>query len=195
MKRFDLPVYLPDAVCGVFAGALVFYRRARYGDGYRLIRLSQGQVAKVDADDYARLMEHKWCAIRYETGYYATRMAKVKPGRGGQRMVRMHREILGVDADKCVDHINGDGLDNRKANLRAASRLENSWNKGKQRGSYSSRYKGVTWIKRSCKWQARISCKGKSKFIGYFDDEEAAARAYDAKAKELFGEFARPNFG
>ena len=131
------------------------------------------------------------------------RMVKAKAGRvkppmrklwGKQKSVRMHRAVLDVPTGKFIDHINHNGLDNRKANLRVVTRLENTWNKRKQRGNYSSQYKGVTWLKRTGKWQARIVCNGRAIFIGQFDDEKAAARAYDARAAELFGEYAALNF-
>ena len=114
--------------------------------------------------------------------------------RVNERTVRMHRAILDVPKGKIVDHINHNGLDNRRANLRVATRRQNAWNKRKRRSKCSSQYKGVMWLKKAGKWQARISCKGRSIVIGYFDDEKAAARAYDARAAELFGEYAAPNF-
>jgi hypothetical protein len=166
----------------------------RYGYAFRKIALTQGKFAIVDAEDYEELAKYKWFAVRYELGCYAVRAVKAKESRGKERTVRMHRAILGVPKGKIVDHINHNGLDNRRANLRVATRRENSWNKRKQRGNCSSQYKGVTWLKSEGKWQARIVCKGRAIFIGYFDDEKAAARAYDARAAELFGEYAAPNF-
>ena len=146
----------------------------------------------VDDEDYKRLAGYKWFAVRYERGYYAQRADK--DGKGRHRNVRMHREILGEPKGKIIDHINHNGLDNRRVNLRAATRQQNAWNKRKQRGKCSSKYKGVTWLKRMGKWQARIVCNGKSIFIGYFDDQVSAARAYDARAVELYGEYATLNF-
>jgi len=78
--------------------------------------------------------------------------------------------------------------------MRTATSQQNVWNKRKQRGKYSSIYKGVSWLKSEGRWQARIMKDKRRIFIGYFDDEEAAARAYDARARELFGEYAAPNF-
>ena len=147
----------------------------------------------VDDEDYKRLAGYKWFAVRYERGYYAVRTDKDRKGR--QKNVRMHREILGEPKGKIIDHINHNGLDNRSVNLRVATRQQNAWNKRKQRGKCSSKYKGVTWLKRMGKWQARIVCNGKSIFIGYFDDQVSAGRAYDARAKELYGDYATLNFG
>ena len=166
----------------------------RYGYAFRRIRLTQGKFAIVDAADYEELAKYKWFAIGCERGFYAARMVKAKAGRVKQRTVRMHRQIIDVPPGKFIDHINHNGLDNRRANLRVVTRRQNSWNKRKQRGNCTSKYKGVMWLKKAGKWQARIGCKGRAIVIGYFDDEKAAARAYDARAAELFGEYAAPNF-
>jgi hypothetical protein len=166
----------------------------RYGYAFRRIPLTQGKFAIVDPERYEELAKYKWFTARSEGGFYALRMVKAKGSRVKQKAVRMHRVILDVPQGKFIDHINHNGLDNRRANLRVATIQQNTWNKRKQRGNYSSQYKGVTWLKREEKWQVRITCKGRSIFIGYFDDEKAAARAYDAKAGELFGDYAAMNF-
>jgi hypothetical protein len=106
----------------------------------------------------------------------------------------MHRAVMGVEDKRYVDHQNHNGLDNRRKNLRIATWEENCWNKRKPNTNSSSIYKGVMWDKRRGNWQVMIGYKGKKIFIGYFDDEQEAARAYDAKAKELYGEFAALNF-
>jgi len=183
---------------------LLLYRRVRYGYAFRKIALTQGKFAIVDAEDYEELAKYKWFAVSYERICYALRAIKAKESRGKppmgklrgkERTVRMHRAILDVPKGKIVDHINHNGLDNRRSNLRVATRRQNSWNKRKRSTSCSSQYKGVTWFKKGGKWQAKIVCKGRWIFLGYFDDENAAARAYDAKAAELFGEYAALNFG
>jgi hypothetical protein len=91
-----------------------------------------------------------------------------------------------------VDHANGDGLDNRRANLRPASQLLNARNLRKRQGT-SSRFKGVCRLPDG-RWQANIRINGHSRHLGWFVDEEAAAGAYDNAARELFGEFAAVNF-
>lgn len=91
-----------------------------------------------------------------------------------------------------VDHINGDGLDNRKSNLRICNGSQNRCNKGKPKNNTSG-YKGVTWHTPNKKWVAQIAVNGKHSYIGSFKTKEEAAKAYNKKAKELHGEFARLN--
>lgn len=91
-----------------------------------------------------------------------------------------------------VDHINGNGTDNRRENLRIASHAQNLANRDGWRNS-SSKYKGVTFYKRDQKWQAKIAPHGKSIHLGYFEDEMEAAKAYNAAALQHFGAFARLN--
>ena len=87
-----------------------------------------------------------------------------------------------------VDHINHNGLDNRKDNLRFVTRTQNGQNRRPNRNSTSA-YKGVTWFKPTNKWCARIKDKNKRIFLGHFTCEHEAALAYNKKAKELFGEY------
>ena len=192
VRAVHVKIYLPEFIFGFRLWILLRYRKRHYGYAFRRIPLTQGKFAIVDPEDYERLAKYKWFAIRFERGYYALRRAKDSKGR--QRNVRMHREIMGEPKGKIIDHINHNGLDNRKANLRVVTSQQNTWNKRKQRGGYSSRYKGVSWFKRLGKWQVRITYNGKSIFIGYFDDQITAARAYDAKAAELYGDYAALNF-
>ncbi len=105
----------------------------------------------------------------------------------------MHREILGLsDTSTKVDHWNGDGLDNRRFNLRSATAGQNLQNQQKQVGR-TSRFKGVAWRKDLGKWQAYIHFQRSRQHLGYFVDEEKAAMAYNEAATSLFSEFARLN--
>jgi len=90
-----------------------------------------------------------------------------------------------------IDHANGNGLDNRIANLRPATKQLNSANRGLPANNTSG-YKGVVWFKRKQKWMARIKVNGKGIHLGYFTDKEEAALAYIKAAEQHFGDFARP---
>ncbi len=106
----------------------------------------------------------------------------------------MHREIIKAPDNLFVDHINLNGLDNRKANLRLATKIQNSRNTPKMKRKTSSKYKGVSYQKRDRIWRAKIKINRRDKHLGSFRDEIDAAEAYDKAAHKYFGEFARPNF-
>ena len=93
-----------------------------------------------------------------------------------------------------IDHIDHNGLHNRKENLRLASMAQNSWNKRKQRGNHTSKYKGVCFYTREQKWGARIQANGNKIFLGMFTNEIDAAKVYDKAARKYYGEFAYLNF-
>ena len=172
---------------------LLLYRRIRYGYAFRRIALTQNKYAIVDPEDYERLSKYKWHINTGRGTFYAARCMWVRRERK-TKSIKMHREIMKIDDELYVDHINGDGLDNRKANLRAVTIMQNSWNMKKVRRNCWSRYKGVTWNKRRNKWVAQIMTRGETKFLGGFEDEIKAAKAYDEAAKKYHGEFACLNF-
>lgn len=153
---------------------------------YRLIALTRGQNAIVDAEDFKWLSQWNWCASWMKSGFYALR-------REGRRIILLHCQILNFRFGKEVDHRNGNSLDNRRENLRHSTHSENARNRGKQRNN-SSGFKGVYWYKRSHKWRAQIQLDGKMRYIGYFNNLVDAARAYDKKARELHGRFCHLNF-
>jgi len=95
---------------------------------------------------------------------------------------------------RICDHINGNGLDNRAANLRPATVSQNLANRPKRKAPARSKYKGLEWDKISKKWKARVQFEGRKIYIGSFDSELAAARAYDSAAKKIQKDFASPNF-
>lgn len=104
----------------------------------------------------------------------------------------LHRLIMNAADDVHVDHINGDGLDNRRENLRIVTPQLNQANSRKH-AEARSRFKGVSWSEAAQRWRAYIAVGRKQTHLGLFDDEISAARAYDAKARELFGEHAFTN--
>jgi hypothetical protein len=158
-------------------------------------KLTQGQVALVDDDNFGWLNSFKWFAhkddFKYNNGYYAVK--KINKG-GKSYMQCMHRLILNINDSKLlVDHINGNKLDNRKENLRIATKSENGRNRDRQSNNKSG-FKGVHWNKQFGKYRAQIMLNNKTTYIGLYTNPVEAAKAYDLKAKELHGEFARLNF-
>jgi hypothetical protein len=154
----------------------------------REIPLTHGQVALVDDDDYERVSQFKWGAAKMNHRWIA--QATV----GWYKQAQMHRFILGLEKGdpREVDHINRNSLDNRKSNLRIATRSQNMANRPKDRGEYSSKYKGVCKVRG--RWIAYIRVMGKLTYLGTHEIEEEAARAYDRAALKHFGEFAVTNF-
>ncbi len=123
---------------------------------------------------------------------------KTKKGEGGKpRKIYLHRALTGATEDEFVDHINRNPLDNRRSNLRIVSRSINNINRGKNKTwkgrPTSSAYRGVSWNKKMKMWQAYVWCN-KSMHLGYFTEEDDAARAYDVRVYELRGEYAYLNF-
>ena len=157
------------------------------------VQLTRGLFAIVDDLDYDLVAQWSWYATRNLNTWYAGRRGP-RRGDGSREKISMHRLILGVDDPVIhVDHVNSDGLDNRRENLRVATNVQNQHNRRPNR-SGSSRFKGVGWHCATNKWQVRIGIGGRQVHLGLFEDEVEAARAYDAAAVEHFGEFARPNF-
>lgn len=146
----------------------------------RLIPLTQGRFAIVDADDYDWLNQHKWHAVKSQWGgYYAAYRGKA-----------MHRIIMNAPCGIEVDHCDLNGLNNSRANLRLATHGQNSYNRGPQSNNKAG-IKGVRQVKRTGQWEARIAIDGETRSLGQFQNKEIAATAYMEAAKRLHGQFFR----
>ena len=152
------------------------------------IQLTQGKHALVDDEDFEFLSQWKW----HLSHGYAQRSINVSRFGNGKKTktIRMHRTIMQLSERTSIDHINGDGLDNRKSNLRACTGKQNQQNR---KTHYNKRFKGVNWHRRVSKWQTSIRVDGKLRHLGYFIDEIEAAKMYNKAALQYFGEYARLN--
>lgn len=165
----------------------------------KTIPLTQGKVALVDDVDYEWAMQWKWQAyerkLKYlPTQWYATCKHYVRGEKNGGPTYYMHREIvkrMGILPTADVDHVDCDGLNNTRSNLRHCSDSQNQANRRKCNGS--SVYKGVRWFARTKKWVAKIGLNKGCKHLGYFNSEKDAAIAYNTEAVKIFGPFARIN--
>ena len=155
-----------------------------FGDTVKRIPLTKGYEAIVDDGDYEWLSKYKWWAVVAHHTVYAVRQM-------GRKTIYMHREIMGASNNVDVDHCDGNGLHNRKNNLRLATAAQNRQN-SKVCKDNTSGYKGI--FKKCRKYRARIHVDGHTIYLGYFDNAEDAAKAYDSAAKKYFGPFAKTNF-
>ena len=159
------------------------------------IELTQGYVAAVDSADYERVSAHKWYASvrsRADGSVRVYAMRHVLREGGGRTAQMLHRFVTDTPMGMYIDHINGNGLDNRRANLRICTCSENLRNQRPKTGG-SSAYKGVCWRKDRGKWVAGIKLNGEREHLGYFDSEQDAVKAYDRAALSAYGEYARTN--
>lgn len=153
------------------------------------IPITGGLYAIVDDADAELVSQHTWWEHRPPHARQIYARTEIS-----NHSVSMHRMVLGLvgSATPRVDHKNRDGLDNRRFNLRKATNSQNVSNTPKRRGVYASEYKGVT--RRQGRWQALVTKDYQRYYLGLFDSEGEAARAYDAAAQELHGAFASLNF-
>jgi hypothetical protein len=157
----------------------------------RSIFRPQGPIA-VDVEDQHLLLSHRW--HRNKAYGYAVRNHRDGGRAAPSRTLYLHRVIMQAQPGQFVDHISGDILDNRRCNLRLCTKSQNGMNRRKANFATTSRFHGVHWCRRAERWRAQIKLRTGRRPIGNFGSEEAAARAYDAAAREHFGEFARLNF-
>lgn len=156
------------------------------------IQITRGAVAIVDDEDFERINSRKW-ALNPEGMGYAVRKGSKRCGE--KRTVSMHQEIMYAPSGSIIDHINGNGLDNRKCNLRFANVQKNAFNKRKAKGPYTSKYKGVFRRKNKTKWTARIKYNDHHIELGDYPDEALAAAVYNFAAAIFFAEFRHENIG
>ena len=154
----------------------------------KLIPLTKGKFAVVDAHNFERLNQWKW---RFSSDY-AVRWAPREAGKP-RALLFMHKVILGIGPDQTGDHISGDRLLNTEENLRKCVEGQNLKNRRRPKNN-SSGFKGASWERESKRWRLKFVCDGKLLFNRRFKTAEAAGRKYDELAKLHYGPFARLNF-
>jgi len=190
--KVEIKFYVPDLIEKLGIVILLWLREKIYGYPFRRIKLTQGQYAIVDPEDFKWLNLFKWFANRSHKAFYARRVIYIN---GKIKVIQMHRLVMHYDGELFVDHENRNSLDNRKINLRIATAAENRANSSRNIEGKSSRYRGVCLKKDLNKWQASIGYRGKRIHLGYFENEIDAAKAYDEAARKYYGEYAVVNFG
>lgn len=153
---------------------------------YTEVPLNEGFVAIVDQDDLPLITGRKWWPVKTKHTTYAATWIDGKN-------VQLHKIILPTGDGEEPDHVNGDGLDNRRSNLRPVTRSQNLMNQ-RMRDNNTSGFKGVSWHVQRGRWQSRIMFEKKSRYLGLYLNAEDAAHAYDDAARKFFGEFACVNF-
>lgn len=164
--------------------------------GARWIALTQSKFALVDETDFERVNQFTWTyAVPKRPGLSGYAYRQVRTAAGAINY-KLHQVILGIPLNSGVgiDHRDGNGLNNRRSNLRLATQTQNLQN-ACIRSNNTSGYKGVTWHEKSNAWHAVIKNNGKVVSLGYYHDPADAARAYNRAALDFFGEFARINEG
>lgn len=182
-------VHLEPPFCTIIS------RDTTRGIEMKYIPLTQGKFAIVDDKNYKWLLRYSWRVLKIKHTCYALTSVwdfQLKI----HHTIRMHRLILNAQKGEITDHINHNGLDNRECNIRKCTHSQNNQNRKpynlKSTSKYMSKYKGVYHI--SNKWMAGITLNKNHSYLGLHNTEIEAAKAYDKKAREIFGEFAFCNF-
>lgn len=147
------------------------------------VPLAKGLVAWVDDDDWPLVQMFTWHPVMTDNTYYAV------TGASDTSFIGMHRMLIGATSDQIVDHRDGNGLNNRRGNLRAGTRGQNAANRRLGVNNRSG-YKGVCWVKKTGRWLAQINVDKKKYTLGTFKDPWEAAQAYNKAALDAWGEFA-----
>jgi len=191
LVEMTIKVPLPWLIERMVVFLVLLYRRVRYGYAFRRIKLTRGKYTLVDPEDFERLNQYKWYCTH---NGYAKRTVPKRLVKGKQKYALMHRELCPVSDGMVIDHINRNPSDNRKANLRPATRQQNCWNVDYKRRPRRSRYIGIYFDKRIGKWRVHMQLDGRFRFFGHYADDVEAAKKYDEVAKKYRGEFAVLNF-
>jgi hypothetical protein len=157
------------------------------------INLTQGKIALVDDEDFRKVSSYNWTATKKGSTWYA--ITNINNGEK-RTTIYIHQIIMNHKQGDNADHIDHDGLNNQRKNLRKCSKAENNHNRLKRKAT-SSIYKGVCFAPKlnpRNPYLARIKVDGKDKHLGCFDSEEVAAKVYDRAAQKYFGDFAQINF-
>jgi hypothetical protein len=168
------------------------FRAARIAGDIAYIPLTQGLEAVIDAEDLPMVTGKNWRAARDGLQVYA--LTDVRDSSGKKTCISMHRLILRSPAGLGVDHRDGDGLNNRRKNLRPATKAQNGQNRPQNKNNTSG-FKGVSWHAQRGRWRAQIMVAGRKKSLGLFDTPEDAHVAYcraSAKFHGAFSNFGRP---
>ena len=155
--------------------------------------MTKGLVVYVDDEDFIKLNKYKWYPKADKSTTYAVRFNKDYSGTGSKLTIPMHRELMGFPVKKVIDHIDGNGLNNCKSNLRICTQQQNKWNKKKQKGDFTSKYVGVCWNVAFLKWEAYYYHYNVKIAVGYFDDERKAAIERDIAVLKKRPEFTNLN--
>ena len=152
------------------------------------IPLTNGMNAQVDEEDFESISKYRWYALKCPPSKTWYAVATID-----HKRIRMHRLILGLSGSIKTDHIDRNGLNNTRSNIRPATQSQNMANCSGHKNNTSG-FKGVYWDKRKAKWRVQIWCENVRYTVGRFKDKIEAAKAYDTKAVELFGQYAGLNF-
>jgi len=152
--------------------------------------LSKDKVATISFEDLEKVRPYKWYAIKHQHNWYARR--DWNEG-GKKKFIYLHSFLCPCQPGE-PNHIDGDGLNNQRDNLRAGTHTQNLQGRRRKKPAATSSFRGVSWYPRLGRWRAQIVLEKKQTHLGYFQDEKAAAQSYDDAAKKFFGIFACPNF-
>ena len=190
MPRYRLSIDVPRWLDKVIIWPVLVWRWFWYDHTFRRVKLLPDKYAKVEARDFHEVSQHIWWVKDNDGTFKAVRFL---PGGNCGLPVYMHRQIMEAKKGEIIDHSDRDGLNNLRSNLRAATKSQNNMNRSGQRGT-SSKYKGVSWFRATKDWRAMIHIEGKCHFLGHFESEIEAAKAYDEAARKYHGDFAYLNF-